>query len=61
MNRCGFMLIFDRRATQPESWRSVCTPSRIRMCVKPISCQWSAYSGRAEGDGLLLAAEQAIQ
>jgi hypothetical protein len=36
---CGCMLILQRRAMQPESWRSVWTPSRIRICVKPISYQ----------------------
>lgn len=36
-NSCGFMLSLHSFATQPASCRYVCIPSRIRMCVKPIS------------------------
>jgi hypothetical protein len=34
---CGFMLILQSFAMQPLNWRKVCTPSKIRMWVKPIS------------------------
>lgn len=33
----GFMLILQSLEIQPLNWSSDCTPSRIRICVKPIS------------------------
>jgi hypothetical protein len=33
------MLILHSRAMHPESCNRVCTPSRILMCVNPISCR----------------------
>lgn len=42
--RPGFMLILQSFATQPESWRYVCTPSRILMWVKPISLMNSSFA-----------------
>ena len=36
-NSCGFMFSLQSFAMQPASCRYVCTPSRMRMCVKPIS------------------------
>lgn len=34
-----WLTILHRRATRPPSWTRVPTPSRIFMCVKPISCR----------------------
>jgi len=37
MNKAGFMFNLHNFAMQPESCKYVCTPSKILMCVKPIS------------------------
>ena len=36
-NNAGFMLILHNFPRHPLSCKNVCTPSRIRMCVKPIT------------------------
>ena len=37
------MLILHSFATQPLNCRSVCTPSSMRICVKPISLMNSSF------------------
>src|SRR5579871_2776157 len=44
VNVPGFMFILVSRARQPESCMYVCTPSRMRMCVKPISRVYSSFA-----------------
>jgi len=39
----GFMLSLQSFATQPANWRYVCMPSRMRICVKPISRTNSSF------------------
>lgn len=43
-NKLGFMLVLHRRATHPESCKKVWTPSRMRICVKPISLMNSSFA-----------------
>lgn len=38
-NSSGFMLSLHRRASSPPSWTTVLTPSKILICVNPISCE----------------------
>lgn len=52
-NSCGFMLILLSLAIQPDSCRYVCTPSRIRICVKPISLMNSSFAC-SESEGMVL-------
>jgi hypothetical protein len=39
----GFMFSLQSFATQPANWRYVCMPSRMRICVKPISRTNSSF------------------
>lgn len=39
----GFMLILQSLATHPLSCTNVCNPSRIRICVNPISLINSSF------------------
>lgn len=43
LNNSGFMLILQSLATQPLNCRSDCTPSKMRICVNPISLMNSSF------------------
>ena len=52
-NSSGFMLIWHSFARQPLNCRNDCTPSRMRMCVKPISLMNSSFEC-SESVGMVL-------